>query len=181
MKNLLFSFPFIISLVLIQSCTSESFESKARKTTEAEIKNNIDNIDGFEFVAIEDPDTLTFNDFREQELLLLDIRYPLDADEERNIMILDSICRRILRYGPNYEASQQIKDGERRMIEIRAGKAQVDSLNLELKNPDSSQVMEYTMTYKFRAKNKSGNMELNKYYVRFDPEWKLISTSKTKD
>lgn len=167
-------------IFFILACSEPlTFEERINKNIEAYFSDRLDDPSSFEFVKIEDLDTLTIKDFWNAEIRLTKISYNGHQKNKSRIDEIEKTSKELMKFKEGKEMGriglEEVADSRK---EGRRLKARLDSFNMELAAVKNDTIKEYQLMCFFRANNKSGAKELNQYYIRLAPDESVMSASK---
>lgn len=171
----------LVVLITLLACNqATTIEQKIQTSLDQYFKKNINDTEGYEFVAIEDLDTITNNDFRRTEITILSVA--LDKYTPYNALSdLENTSNELLALDPdNLNAKESIQMVFNKREELRLDSIERDSFKTALIFQDSNEINRFDLIYKFRAINEKGSKELSKYYVQLNPDMTVRGTSKQK-
>jgi hypothetical protein len=136
----------------------------------------------YEFVGVEQIDTVTKNESRRSSISMskrLSELYSgfLPTDEDLLQMYLRSPK------DPYYQeqAKSKAEDIDKRKAEIADMQNEIDSLSALLTNSDSSGIVRINAIVKIRGNNKMGAKILSRYHVSFDENMKFVNAEYLKE
>ncbi len=168
------------SFIVVFSCKEEiTFEQRIQAVMDEHFLKNVHDASGYEFVSIEEIDTQTMQEFREEEIELLMYQMTPPHDIRESYDKLEKTLKELLRYIPNdYDSKRKLEEIAERRQELAESKSDADSMRLLLSGSDKDSINAIRFFYKFRAPNQEGVKTLHKYWCRLNEDLTIKSTSK---